>query len=65
MLSNFLYTVALVIIIFFGKDTANQFIDSFREEPEVKHIEEQKNNKEEIIEGEFEELDKKELDNSE
>lgn len=59
MVSNFFYTVAIVIIVYFGKDTANQFIDSFRTETKEinNYIEENQNKDNNIIEGEFEEVD--------
>lgn len=44
MLSNFLYTVVLAIIVFFGKDTVNGLIDSFTEKPQQSEFQEKQIN---------------------
>jgi len=60
MVSNFLYTVAVIAIVYFGQDTANQFIDSFRSKPTetIKHSQDAHNSDAtNIIDNEYESVD--------
>lgn len=57
IVSNFLYTALLAVVVIVGKDSVNDFIDLFRKEPDT--IEMQKQKEKEIIEAEFEIINEK------